>query len=530
MFVIYSLGTRISWMVMDLFNLLTIAVLVLAIYYFLQFLTPKLDPREPPLISAKIPFIGHVVGLLRYGVPYYAKASAKHPLHPLPAYTLDLFFTKLYVVNSASLVSAVQRHHKTISFDPFLTAAANRLSGITGDGLKLLQETESGGGGINNKVLHSMHPALLGPGLDVMNKNMINNLKASIDGLESGQTSFDLHQWCRHAIGVASTDAVYGTLSPYKDQDIERALWDYESNLSVLLLRILPKITARKAFQAREMIVASFVKYYEAGGQENSSQMTYGRWKTQYDAGATTEDIARLETAAGIGILSNTVPSTFWTLFEIYSRPELLGRLREEISKNALHVDGSSAIHTVDLADIKDQCPLLLSTFQETLRLRSNGAPTRLVYKDIVLNDQYLLKAGRVLQMPSECINRESSTWGATSSEFNPSRFMANGEQKPTNRATGFMSFGASPNICPGRHFATGEIVAMVAMLLLRYDITPINGHWIRPKLNPRAIAASVTPPIEEFRVTVWPRKEFKGTNWAFSVTEGKGRYPLVTG
>ncbi|KAL9117460.1 MAG: hypothetical protein Q9187_006004 [Circinaria calcarea] len=278
-----------------------------------------------------------------------------------------------------------------------------------------------------------------------------------------------------------------------------------------LLLRILPKITARKAFRARERIVASFVKYYKAGGQENSSQMTYGRWKTQHDAGATVEDIARLETAAGIGILSNTVPSTFWTLFEIYSRPELLTKLRKEISKNALHIDGSSATHIIDLADIKDQCPLLLSTFQEVLRLRSNGAPTRLVYKDIVLNDQYLLKAGGVLQMPSECINRESSTWGASSSEFNPARFVANGEPKQSSRATGFMSFGASPNVCPGRHFATGEIVAMVAMLLLRYDITP-NYSWARPKLNPKAIAVSVTPPREEFKVTVSPRKDFQGT------------------
>lgn len=95
-------------------------------------------------------------------------ASAKHPLHPLPAYTLDLFYVKLYVINSANLVSAVQRHHKVISFDPLLTAAANRLSGITGDGLKLLQETENGGGGLNNKMLQSMHPALLGSGLDII--------------------------------------------------------------------------------------------------------------------------------------------------------------------------------------------------------------------------------------------------------------------------------------------------------------------------------------------------------------------------
>lgn len=276
--------------------------------------------------------------------------------------------------------------------------------------------------------------------------------------------------------------------------------------------------------------MASFIKYYEAGGHENSSPMTYERWKTQNDAGATTENIARLETAAGIGVLSNTVPSIFWTLFEIYSRPQLLIALREEIEKHALRIDEFNGTHTIDLADIKDQCPFLLSTFQEVLRLRSYGAPTRIVYRDTVLNDRYLLKAGGVLQMPAACINRESSTWGTNSLEFDPSRFIADGDVKQSNRATGFMSFGASPNICPGRHFATGEILAAVAMLLVRYDVTPRNGHWMPPKLNPNAIAASTSPLIGEFPVAVSARKAFRGLKWAFTVTEGKGKYPLITG
>lgn len=70
-----------------------------------------------------------------------------------------------------------------------------------------------------------MHPALLGSGLDVMNRNMIKNLAVSIDELEQDHTSIDLHFWCRHAVTVASTDAVYGPLNPYKDPAVERAFW-----------------------------------------------------------------------------------------------------------------------------------------------------------------------------------------------------------------------------------------------------------------------------------------------------------------
>lgn len=124
------------------------------------------------------------------------------------------------------MVSAVQRNHKIISFDPFLTAAANRMAGIKGAGLTLLRECENGGRGINNEVLHSMHPALLGSGLDKMNTIMIKYIQTSIDELaQSHNTPFDLHTWCRHAITIASTESVYGPLNPYRSKVVEDALW-----------------------------------------------------------------------------------------------------------------------------------------------------------------------------------------------------------------------------------------------------------------------------------------------------------------
>jgi hypothetical protein len=33
------------------------------------------DSREPPYIKPGLPFIGHIVGILRYGVPYYERIS-----------------------------------------------------------------------------------------------------------------------------------------------------------------------------------------------------------------------------------------------------------------------------------------------------------------------------------------------------------------------------------------------------------------------------------------------------------------------
>ena len=147
-------------------------------------------------------------------------------LTSLPICTLDLYATKIYIVKSGKLVSAVQRNHKLISFDPFLTASAERIAGITGKGLKLLQERHSGGGGANEDVVHAMHPALLGPALDVMNQKMISGLCSSVDAFASNpEKPLDLHAWCRHAITVASVRAVWGPNNPYESESLRSAFW-----------------------------------------------------------------------------------------------------------------------------------------------------------------------------------------------------------------------------------------------------------------------------------------------------------------
>ncbi len=42
-------------------------VLITTNYFF----GPKYDSREPPVIHQKIPYIGHVIGLLQYGLRYF---------------------------------------------------------------------------------------------------------------------------------------------------------------------------------------------------------------------------------------------------------------------------------------------------------------------------------------------------------------------------------------------------------------------------------------------------------------------------
>ena len=143
-----------------------------------------------------------------------------------PIYTFDLYATKVYIVKTGKLVSAVQRNHKILSFDPFLTASTKRIAGITGKGLQLLQEKQGGGQGIHEEVVHAMKPALLGPALDVMNRKMISGLCSSVDALSSDEENpLDLHAWCKDSITIASTRAVWGPKNPYESEGLRSTFW-----------------------------------------------------------------------------------------------------------------------------------------------------------------------------------------------------------------------------------------------------------------------------------------------------------------
>ena len=79
--------------------------------------------------------------------------------------------------------------------------------------------------------------------------------------------------------------------------------------------------------------------------------------------------------------------------------------------------------------------------------------------------------------------------------------------------------------MCPGRHFVTTEILAITAMLVVRYDIRSIggNGEWVLPTTNKTGSLAAIIPPDYDVKVSVATRKGFEGDQWEFMLSNSKG-------
>lgn len=62
----------------------------------------------------------------------------------------------------------------------------------------------------------------------------------------------------------------------------------------------------------------------------------------------------------------------------------------------------------------------------------------------------------------------------------------------PALKRASFRAFGGGETLCPGRHFASSTILAVVAIVVLRFDITPVSGRF--PPLSlPRNVRRSNT-------------------------------------
>ncbi|KAI1153113.1 putative cytochrome P450 [Nemania diffusa] len=495
------------------------------VYFFTRKMFGGHDRREPPLAPQSIPLIGHMVGMSRSKFEYYVNLSKAVET---PIFTMCLPGQKMYVITKPELFLAVQKQHKILAFPPIEAKFSSTVCGVSQEAQAILAKNvngDEGDHGLSMESYAAMRAALKpGASLDDMNRSMIQEIARSLDEIHPRQPKrLKLYAWMRDAITIATTRSVYGPLNPYEDPEIVDAFWQFESGLITILIGFLPSLTARKPISARQKVVDAFIKYYNAGGVKQASTLAKLRYQAEVDNNVPLEDIARYEVGGSIAILVNTAPAAFWSLIMINSNPYLLGEIRAEIDAcTKSEIKEGKKTKFLDITTLKDNCPLLLSTYQEVLRYRSMGTSVREVMEDTYL-DQWLLKKGAMLQMPSRIIHQDSSIWGEDVEDFNPRRFLNR------RRDASFRAFGGGKTLCPGRHFATNEILAVVATFISRFDMDPVEGKWRLPTTMNTNVAAVVMQPDDDVEVNITERPGHGDASWVIGLRESEKVFALVS-
>lgn len=213
--------------------MLTWLIILLAVaccFFVDRFFSVRHDAREPPLIPQSVPFIGHMLGILYHGPGYYTKVSQKYPNTPI--YSLCVPRSKIYVVTSPALVSAIDRQAKSISFAPTVVEFAKRILIPSQKGIDALAEDleqRNGGHGVRPETLKVMHSSLTGEHLLDLTQAMLRNIEQRLGRLAESRTEgkqVGLFNWVREVVTSASTESIYGVdKNPFQDPAVGEAFW-----------------------------------------------------------------------------------------------------------------------------------------------------------------------------------------------------------------------------------------------------------------------------------------------------------------
>ena len=169
----------------------------------------------------------------------------------------------------------------------------------------------------------------------------------------------------------------------------------------------------------------------------------------------------------------------------------LVGALREEIAP--IFAQG-----TTNLGSRIESCRLLESVYLESLRLSSSSATIRAVQNTTTIGDFTLQKGINVI-VPYCQLHLDESVWGPTPTQFDPERFVNDGHLR---QSSSFKPFGGGTTYCPGRFLARQEVMAFVAVVLHRFDVTlpPSQGaHSMKqrlPRIDHRTLTVTLMSPM----------------------------------
>lgn len=269
----------------------------------------------------------------------------------------------------------------------------------------------------------------------------------------------------------------------------------------------------------------STLGYFADGDYKNGS--AYIQKFTQHciDQKIPKSDIPRFLLGTLFNNVANTIPAAFWVIYRIFSDKTVMEACHAEVSQGV--TEGSEA-STIDLTHVLNSCPLLLSTYHEVFRYYGLANSVRIVSEDHMLSGQYLLKKGGLVMMSARAQHSNPAEWGANVKEFDYKSFAKTENAEKRINPVAFRGFGGGTTLCPGRHFATSEILLLATLLLLRFDVQPKDGGWVHPSTAKSSQAEAVEQPDKDVEIKLIPRVGMSQKPWRVAFSGRRDAEALV--
>jgi cytochrome P450 len=428
-------------------------------------------PGEPPLVPARLPFLGHA---LDFGRDAAALLRACQKTHG-DVFTLLIAGKRMTFVLDPHAYVDVVKAGEELSFDAIAADFSRHAFGFSPGADSRLDPAA---------IREISHEILKGSGLAPLNARTHERVQAHLGAVGGPQWQEDkLYTFVHRHLFAINMETLFGVGAPAPDSEAEFRVLD---DAFPMLVAGVPARFLRGVQAARERLAATL-------DIDRPDASAYVRDRDEYFKTRISRDQRNNGQLAALWAAeANTIPATFWTLYYLLRDPTARAAVQAELQANS-----------GDLASpaVLKRLRLLNSSVLEALRLCSSSMVVRQVMRSFTLElstgERHALREGdRVCLYPE--VSHSDPEIFAEPERYRFDRFAgADGPPqffKRGKRATlALMPFGSGVSMCPGRFLASNEIVQVVANVLQRLDIELLPHET--PVVDRRRAGLGVLPP-----------------------------------
>ncbi|TQV92293.1 hypothetical protein V2A60_006981 [Cordyceps javanica] len=486
---------------------------------------------EPPTISSRVPYIGHVLGVMKTDFQeYFGRLSISQAT---PVSVAQLFTQRIYVVDASNTEMT-----KLFARTPGLSLTAAFWVGFGGY-LRFNKASEE------SMMTPDKHPfkkelsRLLRDELMTLNK--VQELGAHVQKkinqawrrtVPSDSNRLRLAEWVSDGIAMSVGSVIWGDKGPYDDPK-------FRSSLRTMLCGLrhyyhpLTLFLPSSFRQARDYVRAGLSTLDIPRGEDEEEQ----DYDDLYFIGKVKVLLQKYSIPrAGwndfsfsliMGVFPNLININTWALWHLIADDELMAAIRTEIDGIVETADSavpeSRRKKTVDISRVRESCPLLMSFWYELLRVyAANSNITRLVTHDSVFSGLFSFRRKALIVAPMLPHQHSCSSWGEDADAVRPDRFLDGEGRVDTGRVKELMAFGLPTVLmCPGRYIVFNVVMLNIIKTLLTFDLAPAPGETLngrrqgvcKPK---RSMVAGVPEPSHDPELILTRRMEIDSVHIIF--------------
>ncbi|KAG8769949.1 hypothetical protein FRC20_001720 [Serendipita sp. 405] len=443
----------------------------------------RMRPNEPPLLPGGIPIFGHALAFGKNPSKLFEEAS-KWSTDSQPI-SVSLLGHRVYFILKSQDRQAAWKE-KAVNFDEVVEWGLKTIFGVSEDAVRKLHLHDSTNTGSMYDSVHTFYRDNMAPGekLNLMTTSFlhwmdkdIQDVTRQLEAAPGGEIKVNLADWVRLRLGIPSTNAFLGPEVLQLDSTMLDRMFKMDNDF-LLLSSGLPKWIHKDAHDN----VSKMIEAIENGYRRDSTALPFmtSRMDQMAEREVSWRDQAAITFTVWQALQANAIPTAFWMIYGLLYHPKDRRTFEGEI---ATAFDNLNRI--VNLDHLIKNSPFLSSIFWESMRYSAGAVSVRKLTDNVTIGGRTLYKDA-MMMLPTRPPHFLPEVFGDDCNEWVADRFVRDGtvpgKKNPGIRAV--VPFGGGYTLCPGRHFATNEIISFVATIFRNFDITfcDPSHREVRPK------------------------------------------------